>query len=139
METITAFTQCSDCGVEPGRWVRSVFGGCIDPRLHSDPVHGADPATGADRTRAFARQLNKRACKLKRKFRKLRGQTRLSVYTHEKCGVRPRIWGRTLLIRRSTKGGSDPAIGARGSRLHGRAKGGSDPASGVRPRNRSSV
>ena len=46
------FTRWSDCGVEPGRWVRSVFWGCIDPRLHSDPVHGADPATGADRTRA---------------------------------------------------------------------------------------
>ena len=50
--TYTVFTRWSDCGVEPGRWVRSVFWGCIDPRLHSNPVHGADPATGADRTRA---------------------------------------------------------------------------------------
>ena len=51
-KTVTVFTRWSDCGVEPGRWVRSVFWCCIDPRLHNDPIYGADPATGADRTRA---------------------------------------------------------------------------------------
>ena len=46
------------------------------------------------------------------KFHTLRGQSRLSVYTQKKCGVRPRMRGRTLQIWRSTKGGSDPAVGA---------------------------
>ena len=50
--TVTVFTRWSDCGVEPGKRIRSVFWGCTDPRLHSDHVHGADPATGADRKRA---------------------------------------------------------------------------------------
>ena len=50
--TFTVFTRWSDCGVEPGKRIRSVFWGCTDPRLHSDHVHGADPATGADRKRA---------------------------------------------------------------------------------------
>ena len=60
--------------------------------------------------------------KLNRKIRTLRGQTRHSVYTHEKCGVRPRIWGRTLPFRRSANGGSDPAIGAGVFRLTRRGK-----------------
>ena len=48
----------------------------------------------------------------------MRGQTQLSVYTHKQSGVRPRMWGRTLQIWRSTKGGPDPAIGAGDLRLH---------------------
>ena len=41
-----------------------------DPRLHSDPVHGADPATGADRTQAMF------------KFRALATHVCVHVYVH---------------------------------------------------------
>ena len=37
-------------GSNPGRWVRSVLQGFIDPLLHSDPANKADPASGAERT-----------------------------------------------------------------------------------------
>ena len=35
-------------GSNPRRWVRAFLQGFIDPRLHSDPAHGADPTRGAE-------------------------------------------------------------------------------------------
>ena len=87
---ITAFTQCPDSGVEPGRWVRSILQGFIDPHLDSDPTHGTDPASGAERMSS-----SMKFCTLHlEKFHTLLGQTRLSVYTQNMvsdpaCGVEP--------------------------------------------------
>ena len=112
-------------GVEPGRWVRSVLRGFIDPRLHSDPTQGADPIQD------LVRHLS---CYSHGKVPYIAGADPAFCLHTQISGVRPRMWGRTLQIWRSTKGGSDPAIGAGDFRL-----GGSDPASGVRPRNQSTV
>ena len=86
---------CPDARVEPGRWVRSILQGFIDPRLHSDPAHGADPTRGAEWMSS-----SMQFCVLHmEKLHTLRGQTRLSVYTHKNavsdpaCGVEPYKFG----------------------------------------------
>ena len=96
---------------------------------------GAHPTSAAERmsssTKCHALHMEK--------FHTLQGKTRLSVYTHEKSGVRPRMWGRTLQIWSSTKGASDPTSGAGDLCLHQGVKCGSDPACRVRPCNRGPV
>ena len=121
------YYPCPDARVEPGRWVRSILQGFIDPRLHSDPAHGADPTRGAEWMSS-----SMKFCVLHvEKLHTLRGQTRLSVYTHKNavsdpaCGVEPYKFGGAqkagqtpqsgqviCVYIEGEKGGSDPAIGA---------------------------
>ena len=121
------YYPCPDARVEPGRWVRSILQGFIDPRLHSDPAHGADPTRGAEWMSS-----SMKFCVLHSgKVAYIAGADPAFCLHTQKCGVRPRMRGRTLQIWRSTKGGSDPAIRAGDLCLHWGEKGGSDPAIGA--------
>ena len=121
LNCLTAFTQGPDSRVGPGRWVRSVLRGVSLTRVYTViPLTEQTPQVG----QIERAQVRNFSCYTWEKFHTLQGQTKLSVYTHTKSGVRPRMRGRTLQICWSTKGGSDPAIGAGDLSLHWGAKGG---------------
>ena len=96
-------------------------GDFIDPRLHSDPAHGADPEVGQiewAQVRNFSCYTWKSSIHCGGRPSFLFTQKKKAV-SDPTCGVEPYKFGGVL-----TNGGSDPSMGAGDLCLHWGAKGG---------------
>ena len=129
VSTYTAFTQCPDSGVEPGRWVRSVYscGVSLTCVYTVIPLKEQTPQVGQNEQaqgRNFSCYTWKSSihCGCRPSFRFTHTNKAVS---DPACGVEPYKFGG------AQKMGQTPAIGAGDLRLHWGAKGGSAPAIGA--------